>query len=76
MGRPVSGRTEIAQTKAVLETAWNGPESKMAQAVVLPLELGLTLRQTAAVIGVSRGRVCRLRRRFERMVQGEQSLKH
>ncbi|CAI8966582.1 helix-turn-helix domain-containing protein [Methylocaldum szegediense] len=48
----------------------------MAQAVVLPLELGLTLRQTAAVIGVSRGRVCRLRRRFERMVQGEQSLKH
>jgi hypothetical protein len=65
----------LAQAKAVLETARNVDELKMAQAVVLPLELGLTLRQTAAAIGVSPGWVCRLRRRFERIVQGEESPK-
>lgn len=45
----------LAQAKAVLETARNADELKMAQAVVLPLELGLTLRQTAAAIGISPG---------------------
>lgn len=75
MARPVGGRAVLAQAKAVLETARNVDELKMAQAVVLPLELGLTLRQTAAAIGVSPGWVCRLRRRFERIVRGEESPK-
>ncbi|HYE35557.1 helix-turn-helix domain-containing protein [Methylocaldum sp.] len=75
MARPASGRAVLEQAKGVLETARSVDELKMAQAVVLPLELGLTLRQTAAVIGVSPGWACRLRRRFERIVQGEESPK-
>jgi hypothetical protein len=75
MARPAGGRAVLAQAKAVLETARNVDELTMAQAVVLPLELGLTLRQTAAAIGVSPGWVCRLRNRFERIIQGEESPK-
>jgi transposase len=75
MARPAGGRAVLEQAKEVLETARNVDELKMAQAVVLPLELGLTLRQTAAAIGVSPGWVCRLRHRFERIVQGEESPK-
>jgi transposase len=73
MARPAGGRAVWEQAKEVLETARSVDELKMAQAVVLPLELGLTLWQTAAAIGVSPGWVCRLRRRFERMAQGEES---
>lgn len=69
MARPAGRRAVLAQAKEVLETARSVDELKMAQAVILPLELGLTLRQTAAAIGVSPGWVCRLRRRFERIVQ-------
>ncbi len=63
------------EVKAVLATAWSVDELKMAQAVVLPLERGLTLRQTAAALGLSPGWVCRLRRRFERIVRGEETSK-
>ena len=60
MARPAGGRAVLAQAKAVLETDQRVDELKIAQAVVLPLELRLTLRQTAAAIGVSPGWVCRL----------------
>jgi len=60
VARPAGGRAVLAQAKAVLETDQRVDELKIAQAVVLPLELRLTLRQTAAAIGVSPGWVCRL----------------
>lgn len=63
------------EAKAVLETARNVDELKRAQAVVLPLERGLTLSQGATALGVSPGWVCRLRRRFERIVWGEEMSK-
>jgi transposase len=62
----------LEQAKEALEKARSVEELKMAQAVVLPLELGLTLPQTAAALGVSPEWVCRLRRRFERLIRGEE----
>jgi len=47
-GETAGGRAVLAQAKAVLEAAQRVDELKIVQAVVLPLELGLTLRQTAA----------------------------
>ena len=41
-------------------------ELRQAQAVVLPLEFGLSLEQTAQAIGVSVGWACQLRTRFVR----------
>jgi len=73
MARPASGRAVLAQAKEAIAEAESVEELRMAQAVVLPLELGLTLSQTAAVLGVSPGWVCRLRCRFERITQGKEA---
>jgi hypothetical protein len=37
---------------------------RQAQSVVLPLDCGLSLQQTAQILGVSPGWACQLRRRF------------
>ena len=73
MARPASGRAVLAQAKAAIAKAQSVEALRMAQAVVLPWELGLTLSQTAAVLGVSPGWVWRLRCRFERITQGEEA---
>jgi transposase len=53
---------ELAQ-KALCQ-AKTVEELRQAQAVVLPLLLGVSIEQTAAVLGVSVGWACQLRRRF------------
>jgi transposase len=65
MACPVTGddeTIEIAQI-AILQ-AKTVDELRQAQAVLLPLLYGLSLQQTAQVIGVSVGWACQLRRRF------------
>ena len=47
-------------------------ELRAAQAIALPLMLGLSLEQTAMVIGRSVGATCTMRVRFVRMLSGEQ----
>lgn len=54
----------LAQAKASVAKAKSVEELRQAQAVLLPLELGLTLEQTAVAIGVSTGWACRLRTKF------------
>jgi transposase len=66
MSRKAGGTEILEKAKACLPKAKTVDELRQAQAVVLPLELGLTLEDTAIAIGVSVGWACRLRRRFIR----------
>ena len=65
MGRRASGGELLEVAKVTLAKAKTVEELRQAQAVVLPLEFGLSLEQTAQAIGVSVG--CQLRTRFVRM---------
>lgn len=67
MSRPASGDDEVlANARQVIATAQTVGQLRQAQAVVLPLAYGLSLADTAFVIGVSPGWACQLRRRFMR----------
>lgn len=66
MGRRASGGELLEQAKACLAKAKTVEELRQAQAVVLPLEFGLSLEETAQAIGVSVGWACQLRTRFVR----------
>ena len=65
MARPFTGDDETIDIAQVAITqAKTVEELRQAQAVLLPLLYGLSLEQTAQVIGVSLGWACQLRRRF------------
>lgn len=64
MGRKASGGEVIERAKRMLCKARTVEDFRRAQAVILPLEFGLSLEETARIIGVSKGWACRLRREF------------
>ena len=65
MSRPASGDAEVLKSaRQAIASAKTVEQLRQAQAVVLPLAHGLSLAETARVIGVSRGWACQLRRRF------------
>jgi hypothetical protein len=64
MVRQVTGGEVLGRAKKLIVEATTVNELRQAQAVLLPLEFGLTLAQTAHAIGVSVGWACQLRRRF------------
>ena len=64
MVRQATGGEVLERAKKLIVEARTVDELRQAQAVLLPLEFGLTLAQTAQVIGVSVGWACQLRRRF------------
>lgn len=65
MSRPASGdATVLNKARQAIASAQTVEQLRQAQAVVLPLEYGLSLAQTAQAIGVSPGWACQLRRRF------------
>jgi transposase len=66
MARPLSGGEFLEQAKVCLTKAKTVNELRQAQAVVLPLELGITMEETAQLLGVSEGWACQLRTRFIR----------
>ena len=66
MSRTASGQDVLEQAKACLVKAKTVNELRQAQAVVLPLELGISMEQTGQLIGVSEGWACQLRTRFIR----------
>jgi transposase len=73
MARPASGRDVLEQAKQAIASAKTAEDLRAAQAVVLPLEYGLSLPQTAEAIGVSPRWACALRIRFQRIARGEES---
>lgn len=65
MPRPASGDAKVLMNaREAIASAQTVAQLRQAQAVVLPLDYGLSLADTAQVIGVSPGWVCQLRRRF------------
>ena len=65
MSRPASGNDEVlANARQAIAKARTVEQLRQAQSVVLPLDYGLSLADTAQVIGVSPGWACQLRRRF------------
>ncbi len=70
MARPASGAEHIEAARALLRRAKTETELRTAQAVLLPLELGLSLEQTAQAIGRSVNATCAIRTRFARIAEG------
>jgi transposase len=64
MARTATGSEVLEQAQQALREAKTMEELRQAQAVVLPLLLGISIEQTAAALGVSVGWACQLRRRF------------
>lgn len=64
MARTARGREVLHKAIELLSKARTADELRQAQAVVLPLELGLSLERTAVIIGVSKGWASRLRAQF------------
>ena len=64
MARPARGAENLEWAREVVAQAQTVEQLRQAQAVVLPLDYGLSLEQTARAIGRSAAWTCRLRNRF------------
>lgn len=71
MGRIASGLEHIEAARKLLKTARTADDLRLAQSVLLPLELGLSIEQTALAIGRSSGATCTMRTRFSKVAAGE-----
>jgi transposase len=70
MARPATGREFIKTAKERIASAKTVDALRAAQALLLPLEFGLSLEQTATVIGLSKSRTGKLRTQFQRIETG------
>ena len=61
MARPATGRAFIQTAKERIASAKTVDALRAAQALLLPLEFGLSLEQTATIIGLSKSRTGKLR---------------
>lgn len=64
MARPARGAEVLEMAREMVARAETIEQLRQAQAVVLPLDFGLSMEQTAAAIGRSPEWTCRLRNRF------------
>ena len=70
MARPAGGSEHIEAARKLLKTARTADELRLAQSVLLPLVLGLSIEQTAQAIGRSSGATCTMRTRFGKVASG------
>lgn len=70
MARPASGNEQIEAARSLLREAKTVEQLRQAQAVLLPLALGLSLEQTAQAIGRSVSATCAMRTRFVQVQTG------
>ena len=61
MARSASGIEQVEAALLSMKLATSANDLRIAQAVLLPLQLGLTLHETAQAIGRSVGATCRMR---------------
>ena len=66
MARTAGGRQLLDKAKEFLAKAKTAKELRQAQSMILPLEFNLSLDQTSAITGISKGWVCQLRTEFIR----------
>ena len=66
MARKAGGGDELEWAREHVLTARTADDLRQAQAILLPLELGLSLQQTALAIGRSVSLTCKLRNRRRR----------
>ena len=71
MARIASGKADLDWAREQLSKAKTANELRHAQAILLPLERGLNLEQTALAIGRSVSLTCKLRNRKRRENAGE-----
>jgi hypothetical protein len=70
MARPFTGLAHLEAAREQCHNAKSVKQMRQALAVLLPLEAGLSLEQTAAVLGRTREATCRLRREFIHAQEG------
>ena len=70
MARPAGGVEHVVAARELLRSAKTAEELRRAQAVLLPLDLGLSLEQTARAIGRSVNATCAIRTRFAKVAEG------
>jgi transposase len=70
MARPATGREFLKAAKERIASAKTVEALRAAQALLLPLEFGLSLEETATVIGLSKSRTGKLRTQFQRIETG------
>lgn len=66
MGMTARGQETLELAKAQLAQAKTIEQLRQAQAVIFPLSYGMSLEQTADMLGISASWVCKLRTRFAR----------
>lgn len=66
MSRPMKGQEVLGNALQAIASAKTVEQLRQAQAVVMPLQYGMSLEQTAQAIGISRGWACRIRNQFIR----------
>lgn len=71
MARTAGGKEHLKAARELLKNAKTVEELRLAQSVLLPLELGLSIAQTAAAIGRSIGATCTMRTRFAKVASGK-----
>ncbi len=64
MGRPATGLGVLERARKDMAEARTADQLRIAQAVLLPLDPGLSLAQTAVIVGRSASWVARERRRY------------
>lgn len=64
MARTPTGLDVIEQARQQIMKARSVEELRCAQAVILPLDFGLSMEATSKVLGISKGWACQMRRRF------------
>lgn len=74
MARTASGIEYLGDARAFRDNAKTAEDLRLALAVLLPLEQGLSIQQTADIIGRSVGATCSMRTRFGRVLQGLQAI--
>ena len=70
MARPAGGVEHVVAARELLRSAKTAEELRRAQAMLLPLDLGLSLEQTARAIGRSVNATCAIRTRFAKVAEG------
>ncbi len=74
MARPASGMAYLDDARTFRDNAKTAEDLRLALAVLLPLEQGLSIKQTADIIGRSVSVTCNMRTRFGRVIEGVQTV--